>query len=259
MNEDNKLTTESDWDNNWMNFCPTVISPSNTIIGSSGAFLKTLENRLFLEPNSSVLELGGACSYYLLCLAKFRSMNATIIDYSELGISHSKELFNLNDCSVDTYLGDIFDHDFGNKKFDYIVHWGLIEHFKNPIEIFKLSNKLLSHSGATIFTMPNMEAIGTSLWKKYDTDDYNTHIFHSDEFISELAKQSGFKVHAIYHWGPPILFNAGYWFKEEHFLKTVLNFFVRCLNLISKFLPIFRMGHRKISAHRAFILVKNKY
>lgn len=256
MNKDNKLTTESHWDKNWMDFNPSVISQGDTILGKNGAFLKSIENKLTLKHNSSVLELGGACSHYLCCLSKFRSMKPTIIDYSPLGISKSEELFNLNNCQVDTYYGDMFDHDFGEKKFDYLVHWGLIEHFKNPIDIFKLSNKLLKESGVTIFTMPNMEAIGTSFWKKYDTDDYNTHIFHSDEYIYELAKESGFNVHAIYHWGPPILFNAGYWFKNKSFIKTILNIFVRCLNLINKLVPIFRIGHRKISSHRAFILNK---
>ena len=75
--------------------------------------------------------------------------------------------------------------------------------------------------------MPNMEAIGTSLWRKYDTDDFNTHIFHSDEYIHKLAQDSGFEVHSIYHWGPPILFNAGYWFKEQSLLRPIINFFIQ--------------------------------
>ena len=90
----------------------------------------------------------------------------------------------------------------------------------------------------------------------HDTDDYNTHIFHSDEYIHQLAHDSGFEVHSIYHWGPPILFNAGYWFKEQSLQVLIINFFIRCLGVASKFLPLYRIGHRKWSAHRAFILVK---
>jgi 2-polyprenyl-3-methyl-5-hydroxy-6-metoxy-1,4-benzoquinol methylase len=256
MIKDNELTSEADWDRNWENFLPSRINPNDQILGENGAFIKTLESNFSLKQGSSTLELGGACSAYLCCLAKFRSMDASIIDYSKIGLGYSDKLFNINNCNLDTHHGDIFDYDFGEKKFDYIVHWGLIEHFKNPIEIFELSHKLLNKSGATFFTMPNMEAIGTSLWRKYDTDDFNTHIFHSDEYIHKLAQDSGFEVHSIYHWGPPILFNAGYWFKEQSLLRPIINFFIRCLSVVSKFLPLYRIGHRKWSAHRAFILVK---
>ena len=257
MNTRNELTSESDWDSAWEAFEPDLIKDNNKILGKNGTFLKTLEKRLKIKNSSSVLELGGACSSYLCSLAKFKNANASVIDYSRVGLSKTKKLFELNGCEVEIFNGNFSNHDFGNKKFDYIVHWGLIEHFKNPIDIFTLSANLLNSSGATIFTMPNMEAYGVNLWKKYDTDDYNTHIFHSDEFIHQLASASGFKVHAIYYWGPPLYFNAGYWFKDRSFLKHLINFFVRCFSLMSRVLPIFNLGHRKVSAHRAFILTKN--
>ncbi len=257
MNTKNEIISESDWDTSWEAFQPKEIKDNDQILGKNGAFLKTLEKRLKIRTSSSVLELGGACSSYLCSLAKFKKAHASVIDYSQVGLSKTKKLFELNGCEVDIYNGNLSNYHFGNKKFDYIVHWGLIEHFKNPIDIFSLSADLLNPSGATIFTMPNMEAYGVNLWKKHDTEDYNTHIFHSDEFIHELATASGFKVHAIYYWGPPLYFNAGYWFQDGSFLKYLINFFVRCLSAISKLLPIFNIGHRKISAHRAFVLTKN--
>lgn len=257
MNTSNELTSESDWDSSWEAFEPEAIKDNDQILGKNGAFLKTLEKRFEIKNSSSVLELGGACSSYLCSLAKYKNANASVIDYSQVGLSKTKKLFELNGCEVDIFNGDLSNHDFGNKKFDYIVHWGLIEHFKNPIDIFTLSANLLDSSGATIFTMPNMEAYGVNLWKKYDTDDYNTHIFHSDEFIHQLASASGLKVHSIYYWGPPLYFNAGYWFQDRSFLKHLINFFIRCLSLVSRVLPIFNLGHRKVSAHRAFILIKN--
>jgi len=256
MNLTNELTSESDWDNNWKDFQPAIIEESDNILGRNGAFLKTLDQRFHIPDHSSFLELGGACSAYLCSLAKFKKAKASVIDYSNVGLNKTNSLFELNGCNVDVHQGDIFTYNFDEQKFDYIVHWGLIEHFKNPSEIFELSHKLLNKSGATFFTMPNMEAIGTSLWKKHDTDDYNTHIFHSDEYIHQLAHDSGFEVHSIYYWGPPILFNAGYWLKGQSLLRPVINFFIRCLRVVSKFLPLYRIGHRKWSAHRAFIVVK---
>lgn len=256
MNSTNELTSESYWDDNWEDFHPSVIEESDNILGRNGAFIQTLEQRLQIPDQASFLELGGACSFYLCSLAKFKKAEASVIDYSNVGLSHTNSFFELNGCNVDVHQGDIFTHNFNEQKFDYIVHWGLIEHFNDPSKIFELSHKLLNKSGATIFTMPNMEAIGVSLWKKYDTDDYNAHIFHSDEYIHQLAEDSGFEVHSIYHWGPPILFNAGYWFREQSTLKHIINFFVRCLNVVSKFLPLYKIGHKKFSAHRAFILVK---
>jgi len=257
MTTSNELTTESDWDTSWEVYQPEVIQDNDQILGKNGAFLKTLEKRFKIKNSSSVLELGGACSAYLCSLAKFKNANASVIDYSQVGLSKTKKLFELNGCEVDIYNGDFSKYDFGGKKFDYIVHWGLIEHFKNPIDIFTLSANLLNPSGVTIFTMPNMEAYGVNLWKKYDADDFNTHIFHSDEYIHQLALASGFKVNAIYYWGPPLYFNAGYWFHDRSFLKHLINFFIRLLSLLSRIFPIFNIGHKKVYDHRAFILSKN--
>ena len=256
MNTSNELTAESDWDLNWKDFQPMIIEESDQILGRKGTFIKTLEKRVDFPFHSSILELGGACSAYLCSLAKFKKAEASVIDYSNVGLSKTYKLFELNGCEVDVHQGDIFSYNFHDEKFDFIVHWGLIEHFKDPIDIFSLSAGLLKESGMTIFTMPNMEALGAGLWKKYDKEDYDTHIFHSDEFIHQLAKESGFLVHSIYHWGPPIFFNAGYWLKGKSLLRLIINLFVRGLSLINKLIPVFTLGHRKISAHRAFILVK---
>jgi 2-polyprenyl-3-methyl-5-hydroxy-6-metoxy-1,4-benzoquinol methylase len=257
MNSSNELTSESDWDRNWKDFQPTEINENDKILGRKGAFLKTLDQRFQIPNHASFLELGGACSAYLCSLAKFKKAKASVIDYSNIGLSKTGALFELNGCTVDVHQGDIFNYSFKEQKFNFIIHWGLIEHFKNPIEIFSLSANLLTESGATIFTMPNMEALGVSLWKKYDSKDYDTHIFHSDEFIHQLAKESGFSVHSIFYWGPPIFFNAGYWLQGKSILRPIINFFVRCLSAVNNIFPIFHLGHRKISAHRAFILVKN--
>jgi len=254
---DNNLTSVNDWDSTWHDFTPSLIKENDRILGRNGAFIKTLEKRWELHANDNVLELGGACSAYLCSLAKFKNINASVIDYSQLGLTKTKELFDLNGCEVDLHSGDLLSYEFSEKSFECIVHWGLIEHFKDPIEIFNISSRILKESGAVVFTMPNMEAYGVNLWKKYDTEDYETHIFHSDEYIGKLAKDSGLKVHSIYHWGPPLYFNAGFWLKDQLFLKSIVNLFVRFIGIVNIVLPLFNYGHRKISAHRAFILVKD--
>ena len=149
MNLTNELTSESDWDNNWKDFQPAIIEESDNILGRNGAFLKTLDQRFHIPDHSSFLELGGACSAYLCSLAKFKKAKASVIDYSNVGLNKTNSLFELNGCNVDVHQGDIFTYNFDEQKFDYIVHWGLIEHFKNPSEIFELSHKLLNKSGAT--------------------------------------------------------------------------------------------------------------
>ena len=257
MNLNNELTSEADWDDNWLDFQPYIIKDTDQILGSNGAFIKTLERRFNVKPFSDVLELGGACSAYLCALSKYKSINASVIDYSDIGLSKTKRLFDMNGCKVDIFKGDLFTHNFSNNSFDIIVHWGLVEHFHDPIEIFKISSKILKKSGAVIFTMPNMEAFGVNLWQKYDGKDFDTHIFHSDDFIEKLAKESGFLVQSTYYWGPPLYFNAGYWFKNQFFLRSFFNLLIRLLSLLSRYFPIFNYGHKKISAHRAFILIKS--
>ena len=257
MLEENNLTSVEDWDKNWHGYNPSLIKENDSILGEQGAFLKTIESRLILSQNDKVLELGGACSSYLCSLAKFKKIDASVIDYSKLGLEKTKELFKLNGCEVKLYHGNIFKYEFSENTFDCIVHWGLIEHFNNPKEVFEISSRILKNSGAVVFTMPNMDAYGANLWKKYDTEDFEQHVYHSDEYLYKLAKDTGFNVSSIYYWGPPLYFNAGYWFKNKFFLKFVINFFVRVVNIINRIFPLFRYGHKKISAHRAFIFIKN--
>ena len=116
MTTSNELTTESDWDTSWEVYQPEVIQDNDQILGKNGAFLKTLEKRFKIKNSSSVLELGGACSAYLCSLAKFKNANASVIDYSQVGLSKTKKLFELNGCEVDIYNGDFSKYDFGGKN-----------------------------------------------------------------------------------------------------------------------------------------------
>ena len=257
MIEENNLTSVEDWDKNWFDYKPSLIRDNDSILGEKGAFLKTIESRLDLNINDKVLELGGACSAYLCSLAKFKKIDASVIDYSSLGLEKTRELFKLNGCEVELHNGDIFKYQFSENSFDIVVHWGLIEHFNNPKEIFKISSRILKNKGAIVFTMPNMDAYGVNLWKKYDTEDFEQHVYHSDESLHKLAQDTGFSVSSTYYWGPPLYFNAGYWFKDKFLIKSVLNLFVRIMNIVNRILPLFRYGHKKISAHRAFIFIKN--
>ena len=206
----NELTTEDHWDSNWSDYLPKVINPNDSILGINGAFLRSLEKRHKLVNNSSVIELGGACSAYLCALSKFRQLKSSVIDYSHVGLRKTVELFELNDCEVEIFQGNLFNFNFSKSSYNYVVHWGLIEHFNDPSEIFEITHNILKDDGITFFTMPNMDALGKGLWQKYDKEDFNTHVYHSDQNIKEIARKTGFKVESIFYWGPPLYFNAGY-------------------------------------------------
>ena len=189
---DNELTSKEDWDDSWSKILLRTINDNDSILGKDGAFLRSTEKYLLINSGANILELGGACSSYLCSLAKYRKANASVIDYSHIGLNKTKILFEMNGQKINLYEGDFFEYDFKEEKFDLVVHWGLIEHFKDPSQIFKLCSSLLKKSGSMIFTMPNMEAWGASFWEKYDAKDFEGHIYHTDTLINELSKIFGF-------------------------------------------------------------------
>ena len=203
-----------------------------------------------------IIELGGACSSYLCCLSKFESIAATAIDYSEIGIKKTHELFKSNKVKVVGITSDLFSHNFNNEKYDMVVHFGLIEHFNDPTSIFTLSCNLLNEHGSIFMTMPNMDAIGTYLWKKYDKEDLDCHIYHTDDYIIKIASEAGFDTVSVNYWGAPLLFNTGFWIKEKSVLKDVIIILVRSFSILNKIIPFYHKGNKYFSSYRGFVFRK---
>src|SRR4051812_17805718 len=132
--EDDSLASPAFWDAVWQAGHATRAVPEKDVhFGRRGTFLRVVDRHLGVSPAGlSVLEVGGALSYRLLALAKFRGMKATALDYSRTGLELTRTLFAENGCSVETLEQDFLAWEPAGRTFDLVVHWGVAEHFKDP-------------------------------------------------------------------------------------------------------------------------------
>lgn len=155
--------------------------------------------------DAKVIELGGASSRFAIDLAKFTTSKLTIVDNSEVGIEMSKRMFSDEDAEIETVFADIFSLASMDGMFDVVTHWGLMEHFNDPKLIFDVSARLLRPGGHLIYSMPNMAAMGARLWKRHAPENFEAHIFHSNDSLQRAATASGFGIHVPFHFGVPLV------------------------------------------------------
>jgi|GEM_PF-5281122 len=251
----NFLTDVEHWDEYWEEYGNTrSIKSTDPILGANGSFLRALKNNAGIFTNKKVLELGGASSYFLLSMCLFENMEATAVDYAQNGLLQLDKIFEAHGKKVKTICTDLFNYDF-TEKHDLVVHWGLLEHFVDPYPVLEVSAKAMSPDAKLVFSMPNLDALGVGLWKKYDPKQFNTCIYHSDDAIIAAALKAGLVFEKRFYWGAPFLANIGYWPANKLLLFCVENF-VRVLSACNRIIPFYHRGCSWFSKTRAFVFHK---
>ncbi len=128
--------------------------------------LQVLESYIDFRLQPRMIELGGAHSVNLL---RFCSLGATAttIDFSHIGLKHTKELFIRYDKPVDLIEADIFDLPFSSAtKFDFVFSIGLCEHFVGGLRqaVFDVHKKLIRQGGLSLIAVPNIHSPIYQLW-----------------------------------------------------------------------------------------------
>jgi len=135
----------------------------------------------------NILEVGAGDSAWLIRAAKKLKPNyCSGLDYSEDGCRLLYEKSKVNQVDIDVIHCDMFAPPVDMlKRFDFILNFGVVEHFKDLSEVLVAISKL-SKPGGLIFTLiPNMSGIIgtlTKLWSKDVYDIHNPHDLHS--FVS---------------------------------------------------------------------------
>lgn len=254
MNELNAITDEQYWNLRWEKYRRFQrIFKWDKIWGAKGSFLRIMRKYLGNLNGMKVLELGGAASYLSISLAKWGKSDVTLVDYSSEGLKITEKIYKINNCDVKIIQKDFFNWD-TDEKFDTVVHWGLLEHFKDPVPILKVCYKFLKPGGKVVFSMPNMEAVGSVLWKKLNLQDWNRHIYHSVNAIQEACDIAGLEFVDKFYWGPPLIQISPC--KKNEYLKKALLYIQYGFILTGMLFPLYHHGSSKISTHRGFILYK---
>jgi len=192
----------------------------------------------------------------LLALSKWSGAQAVAVDYSPEGIRTIEGIFAANGCRVEAVLADILKWDTHGRKFDLIVHWGLVEHFADPVPVLAKCAELLEPGGALVFSMPNMDAWGAAIWRRFCPENWSRHIYHSDDFIRASCLAAGLEVRQAFHFGYPLI-NIARWENPGRLGRLaswLLSKLLQATVAVGWMIPIYHFGSRAISSERGFLV-----
>lgn len=248
-------TDESFWDGQWSDrgaASSLVRFLRSGDHGPGGRFIRLFRAVAGCDlTGKTVVELGGACSRFLIDLAREGAL-VTAIDYSPVGVQQTPMMFN--DLGIDGRVieADMFSAGSELGSYDIVTHWGLAEHFRDPAAVMRVASSMVARGGSVIFTMPNMEAFGARLWKFFAPNNYDAHVYHSDEALVRSAEEHGLVLVRRFHCGLPLVRMAA---PERHRLLALPVSIVHAVFLLtSRIFPgAFVFGHSAVSDARGFV------
>ena len=148
-----------------------------------------------LKKNKNIIELGCAGSIWPIYFNNYFSSNVSGLDYSKDGCLLSKKILKFYKVNGDIYCTDLFKPPaFLKKKYDYVVSFGLVEHYENTADCLKHCSKFLKDDGVMITFIPNMYGIPGFLQKLVDKEVFNVHIPLSKEDLEKEHQKAGLEI-----------------------------------------------------------------
>jgi SAM-dependent methyltransferase len=204
---DMELTDAGYWDGVWLNAPPPAsLSPLDPQFGRDGDFMRMIRAHLGDLAGQRVLEVGaGGTNYRLLALNRWSGARVTGVDYSEIGLRVLAELFRHNHAEVDLLLGDFLRLALPRPDFDLVVHWGVLEHFTDPVPMLRACCTALRPGGRLLFTTPNLEAWAAWGWARFSPENWSRHILHDERTLRRASAAAGLEFgHEFYFGGPAV-------------------------------------------------------
>lgn len=250
---ENRVTSESYWNGVWspLGGQEVELQSRDFYFGRNGMFRKLIQARLGNIDGARVLEFGGGGNNLrLLSMAKWMGANVTALDFSQEGLQIVRQLFRTNGCSGEFIEADLCEWT-PTDKYDFVVHWGVLEHFVDPWPILQKTDDALKAGGGVLFSMPNMEAAAARLWEKWSPDNWSKHVFHSNELVEGTLKKLGFSDIECFYFGIPF-FKTAEW-ERSGLSQRLVDFLQKIGSASARVLPVcHRMGHRLVSMERGF-------
>ena len=163
------------------------------------------------------MEIGAGSSGWLPYFANKYRLKVSGLDYSEIGCKLAIENLRLLNIDFDEIIcQDIFEWQ-GDKKYDVIFSYGVVEHFENPERILKICYDHLSPDGIIITLVPNLRGVMGKWSQKYVPEIFKIHKVISREELTSLHQQAGFQNIKTDYAGT---FSIGVipWIRSDHFL-----------------------------------------
>lgn len=209
-NDQNERTDIAFWDDQWTERGQrswSVRLLHGNDYGKRGMFLwawRRLVGRDTVR-GKQVLEIGGASSKYLVDLAQHEGARVVAVDYSDVGVAQTKALFAKSGINGEAICHDIFTFTGHDGESEVVTHYGVIEHFSDPLPILQASARLTRVGGHVLFNVPNLGAVGARLWRRYSPENFSAHVYHSPDALRAACEQAGLEVERMWWCGPPLV------------------------------------------------------
>ncbi len=149
-----ELTSEKYWSKHWAESA----QPSENL-GYEGRVWNVVYDKVFsgAQPGQKCIEVGCANSYHLARISKRHKLDVYGMDYSENGCKLSREHLAQAGIQGTIYLRDLFSaNEDLQGQFDYVVSFGLVEHFEDTSAPVRAMRLLLRPGGRILTTAPNV-------------------------------------------------------------------------------------------------------
>jgi SAM-dependent methyltransferase len=142
-----------------------------------------------------LLEAGCARSVWLPYFARQFGMGVAGIDYSENGCRQEKAVLRMADVEAQVVCADFFDPPAElMASFDYVVSFGVVEHFMDAACCISALADLLRPGGTMITLVPNMHGTVGTLQRLFDREIYATHVAHTPATLETAHAAAGLTV-----------------------------------------------------------------
>ena len=185
-----------------------------------------------------------------MALRKWGEANVSAMDYSLIGLERLKAYFTAHDEVVEPLFGDFSSFDYQRRRFDLVLHWGVIEHFKDPRTVIFASRRALKPEGKLLFSRPNPNAWSAGLWRRWSPNNWAKHIWHSEEELRTCCEELGMSFEGSFYFGYPA-FKPGKW-ELKGLVPSVLTLVELASTQLMKVLPIRLPGTRRMSKEQGF-------
>src|SRR5215831_112159 len=158
-------------------------------------FRKTFDSGKRLSNELRLAELGCARSVWLPYFSKEFGFQVAGVDYSSTGCDQARAILAREGVDGQVMLADIFSPPQSLLGcFDYVVSFGLVEHFQATDECLRSCAAFLKPGGKMFTLIPNMNGMTGWLQKVLEREVYDVHVPLDVEMLVNAHETAGLRV-----------------------------------------------------------------
>lgn len=175
----NEKTDVVYWNNIWLkNQMPELFNLESKDLNY---FVQNEMHKFFLnvfkdKKHFKIIEIGSGNSIWPVYFNKNFNADISCLDYSKEGCEKSKKILNQYHVNGEVFQRDLFDDNSDLVgKYDYVVSFGVAEHFDDITIFLNACSRFLKADGEIITFIPNLSGPLGSIQKRLNKKVYDLH------------------------------------------------------------------------------------